>query len=72
VDPEDVQMHYTAMLCYRASANNRTRIGGGAVQPLQTDEASQALTSKPRMLSPENNNERNRFTIMRVSVLKRW
>jgi tetratricopeptide (TPR) repeat protein len=59
VDPEDVQMHYTAMLCYRglgdmASAEREEKL----FRRFKADEASQAITEKARMLSAEDNNER--------------
>ncbi len=59
IDPEDVQMHYTAMLCYRglgdASNANREQI---LFQRFKADEASQTITAQRRMVSPEDNNER--------------
>ncbi len=59
VDPEDVQMHYTLMLCYRglgnaASAEREEQL----FRRFKADEASQAITEKRRQLSPEDNNER--------------
>jgi tetratricopeptide (TPR) repeat protein len=59
VDPEDLQMHYTAMLAYRgigdlASAEREQKL----FQRFKADESAQAITAKPRMLSPEDNNER--------------
>jgi tetratricopeptide (TPR) repeat protein len=59
VDPEDVQMHYTAMLCYRglgdgANANREETL----FRRFKADEASQAITAQRRMVSPEDNNER--------------
>ncbi len=52
-------MHYTAMLAYRgigdiASAEREQKL----FQRFKADESSQAITAKPRMLSPEDNNER--------------
>jgi len=59
VDPEDVQMHYTAMLCYRglgdAANANREQI---LFRRFKADESSQTITAKRRMVSPEDNNER--------------
>ncbi|MBV9084093.1 MAG: tetratricopeptide repeat protein, partial [Acidobacteriaceae bacterium] len=59
IDPEDVQMHYTAMLCYRGLGDtkkaNREQI---LFRRFKADEASQAITAQRRMLSPEDNNER--------------
>jgi Tfp pilus assembly protein PilF len=59
VDPEDVQMHYTAMLCYRglgdsASAEREEKL----FRRFKADEASQAITGRRRLISPEDNNER--------------
>jgi Flp pilus assembly protein TadD len=59
VDPEDVQAHYNLMLAYRglgdaAKAQREEKL----FRRFKADEASQALTARPRMLSPEDNNER--------------
>jgi Flp pilus assembly protein TadD len=59
VDPEDVQAHYNLMLCYRGlgqpdAAEREQKL----FQRFKADEASQAITAKRRMLSPEDNNER--------------
>jgi tetratricopeptide (TPR) repeat protein len=59
VDPEDVQAHYNLMLCYRGlgkedAADREQKL----FQRFKADEASQAITAKRRMLSPEDNNER--------------
>jgi tetratricopeptide (TPR) repeat protein len=59
VDPEDLQMHYTAMLCYRALGKadlaNREE---ALFLRFKADESSQAITQSRRMISPEDNNER--------------
>ncbi|HVW83985.1 MAG TPA: tetratricopeptide repeat protein [Bryobacteraceae bacterium] len=59
VDPEDVQAHYNLMLCYRGLRQNDL---ADREQKLflrfKADESAQALTEKPRLLSPEDNNER--------------
>jgi len=62
VDPEDLQMHYTRMLCYRglgdaARAGREQRL----FQRFKAEESAQAITAKPRLLSPENNNERQQI-----------
>ncbi len=62
VDPEDLQMHYTAMLCYRGlgmkdEANREERL----FQRFKAEESSQAITAKRRMISPEDNNERQQI-----------
>jgi len=59
VDPEDVQLHYTAMLCYRglgdnASADREEKL----FRRFKADESSQTITGKRRMISAEDNNER--------------
>jgi tetratricopeptide (TPR) repeat protein len=58
VDPEDVQMHYTMMLCYRglgdtAKAAREERL----FQRFKADESAQAITAGRRMISAEDNNE---------------
>ena len=59
IDPEDVQMHYTAMLCYRGLRDvanaNREQI---LFRRFKADESSQTITAQRRMVSPEDNNER--------------
>jgi len=59
VDPEDLQAHYNLMLCYRGlgQAENAEREQKLFLR-FKADEASQTLTAKPRLLSPEDNNER--------------
>jgi tetratricopeptide (TPR) repeat protein len=59
VDPEDVQMHYTAMLCYRglgdaANADREEKL----FRRFKADETSQTITGRRRLISPEDNNER--------------
>jgi tetratricopeptide (TPR) repeat protein len=62
VDPEDLQMHYTRMLCLRGLGD---AAGAGREQALfqrfKAEESAQAITAKPRLLSPENNNERQQI-----------
>lgn len=59
IDPEDVQMHYTAMLCYRGLGDiakaDREEI---LFRRYKANEASQTITAQRRMVSPEDNNER--------------
>jgi tetratricopeptide (TPR) repeat protein len=59
IDPEDLQMHYNLMLAYRGLGDQ------AAVEREQklflrfkAEESSQSITAKARMLSPEDNNER--------------
>jgi tetratricopeptide (TPR) repeat protein len=59
VDPEDVPMHYTAMLAYRGlgmteEAAREERL----FRRYKAEESSQAITARRRMISPEDNNER--------------
>jgi tetratricopeptide (TPR) repeat protein len=59
VDPEDVQMHYTAMVCARALGDTaRAGREQKLFQRFKADESAQAITAKRRLLSPEDNNER--------------
>jgi Flp pilus assembly protein TadD len=59
VDPEDLQMHYTAMLCYRALGRQERAAREEALfLRFKADESSQALTRARRLISPEDNNER--------------
>ena len=59
VDPEDVQAHYTMMLALRglgdAEGAARSR---KAFERFKADENSQTITARRRMISPEENNER--------------
>ncbi len=59
VDPEDVQAHYNLMLSYRGlgdipNAQREQKL----FERFKADESAQSITSKPRLLSPEANNER--------------
>ncbi|MSV31415.1 MAG: tetratricopeptide repeat protein [Bryobacterales bacterium] len=59
VDPEDVQAHYNLMLCYKGlNQAEQAEREQKLFLRFKADEASQALTAKPRLLSPEDNNER--------------
>jgi len=62
VDPEDLQGHYTAMLVYHGLGQTDL---ADREQKLFTrfkaDESSQAVTEKPRLSSPEDNNERQQI-----------
>ncbi|HEX3555659.1 MAG TPA: tetratricopeptide repeat protein [Thermoanaerobaculia bacterium] len=62
VDPEDVQMHYTAMLCARGLGDTqRAEREAKLFRRFKVEESSQAITAKPRMLRPEDNNERQQI-----------
>jgi tetratricopeptide (TPR) repeat protein len=59
VDPEDLQMHYTGMLAYRglgdlATAEREQKL----FLRFKADESAQSITAKARLVSPEDNNER--------------
>jgi len=59
IDPEDVQMHYTMMLAYRGLGNEEKAAQEEKLfRRFKAEESAQALTAKPRLLSPEDNNER--------------
>jgi Flp pilus assembly protein TadD len=59
VDPEDLQAHYTLMLAYRGLGDNGKAAREETLfRRFKADESSQALTERPRLLSPEDNNER--------------
>jgi tetratricopeptide (TPR) repeat protein len=59
VDPEDLQMHYTAMLCWRALGNQEKAAREAKLfRRFKADESSQAITAERRRISPEDNNER--------------
>jgi tetratricopeptide (TPR) repeat protein len=62
VDPEDLQMHYTAMLCYRGlgDAENAAR-EQKLFQRFKAEESAQSITAKRRLISPEDNNERQQI-----------
>jgi tetratricopeptide (TPR) repeat protein len=58
VDPEDVQMHYTMMLCYRGLGDTvKASREEKLFQRFKADEAAQAITAGRRMISAEDNNE---------------
>jgi len=62
VDPEDLQMHYTAMLCWRALGNReRSEREAKLFRRFKAEESAQAITAKARLLSPEDNNERQQI-----------
>ncbi|SPF32745.1 Tetratricopeptide TPR_2 repeat protein [Candidatus Sulfopaludibacter sp. SbA4] len=59
VDPEDVQMHYTLILCYRGLGDMAAAAREEALfRRFKADESSQAITERRRIISPEDNNER--------------
>jgi tetratricopeptide (TPR) repeat protein len=59
VDPEDLQMHYQGMLCYRGLGMISEAAREAALFcRFKAEEASQSITAKRRLISPEDNNER--------------
>ena len=62
VDPEDLQMHYTMMLCYRGLGDAaKSAREEKLFRRFKVDESSQAITGRRRMISPEDNNERQQI-----------
>jgi tetratricopeptide (TPR) repeat protein len=59
VDPEDLQAHYTLMLVYRGLGQpEKAQREEILFRRFKADESAQSITAKPRMVSPEDNNER--------------
>jgi len=59
VDPEDLQMHYTAMLAARGLGDEaRAAREEQLFLRFKAEESSQAITGVRRRVSPEDNNER--------------
>ena len=59
IDPEDLQMRYTAMLCYRGLGDmEKAKYEEALFQRFKADEDSQVITAGIRRHSPEDNNER--------------
>jgi tetratricopeptide (TPR) repeat protein len=59
VDPEDVQMHYTAMLAYRGLGREAEAVREEQLfLRFKAEESAQAITGPRRLLKPEENNER--------------
>ena len=55
-------MHYTMMLAYRGLGDQEKAAREEKLfQRFKAEEAAQAITAKPRMLSPEDNNERQQI-----------
>ncbi|MEO8678112.1 MAG: tetratricopeptide repeat protein [Vicinamibacterales bacterium] len=62
VDPEDLQMHYTAMLAARGLGDDtRAAREEQLFLRFKADESAQAITERPRLLSVEDNNERQQI-----------
>jgi tetratricopeptide (TPR) repeat protein len=59
VDPEDLQAHYTLMLAYRGAGDaGKAAREEKLFRRFKADEASQAITARPRLQSVVDNNER--------------
>jgi Flp pilus assembly protein TadD len=62
VDPEDLQMHYTMMLCYRGLGDSeRAAREEKLFRRFKAEEAAQSITAIRRRISPEDNNERQQI-----------
>jgi tetratricopeptide (TPR) repeat protein len=62
IDPEDLQGHYTAMLCYRGLGQaEKAQREQKLFERFKAEESSQAITGKRRLISPEDNNERQQI-----------
>ena len=59
IDPEDLQMHYTRMRCYRGLGDLEAAEREEALfLRYKADESAQTRTAEIRRASPEDNNER--------------
>ncbi|MBY0496647.1 MAG: tetratricopeptide repeat protein [Cyanobacteria bacterium] len=59
VDPEDLQMHYTAMLAHRGAGNLEAAARSETLfKRFKAEESAQAITGDRRREKPEENNER--------------
>ena len=62
IDPEDLQMHYTAMLCYRGLGQEENAQREQTLfLRFKAEESSQAITGAVRQAKPEENNERQQI-----------
>jgi len=62
VDPEDLQMHYTMMLCYRGLGDaGKAAREEKLFRRFKAEESAQSITARRRMISPEDNNERQQI-----------
>jgi tetratricopeptide (TPR) repeat protein len=62
VDPEDLQMHYTAMLANRGLGNTEAAARSEKLfQRFKAEESAQAITGDRRRAKPEENNERQQI-----------
>lgn len=62
VDPEDLQMHYTLMLCYRGLGDREKAAREEVLfRRFKAEESAQSITAIRRRVSPEDNNERQQI-----------
>lgn len=62
IDPEDLQAHYTLMLAYRGMGqDDLAKHEEQLFLRFKADESAQSLTEMPRLMSPEDNNERQQI-----------
>jgi len=62
VDPEDLQMHYTMMLCYRGLGDaEKAAREQRLFLRFKAEESAQSITATRRLISPEDNNERQQI-----------
>jgi len=62
IDPEDLQMHYTSMLCYRGLGDSEKAAREEKLfMRFKAEESAQSITAKRRLISPEDNNERQQI-----------
>ncbi len=62
VDPEDLQMHYTMMLCYRGLGDQaKAKREEELFLRFKAEEAAQSITAIRRRVSFEDNNERQQI-----------
>ncbi len=62
VDPEDLQMHYTMMLCYRGLGDQEKAAHEEQLfRRFKAEESAQSITAIRRRVSPEDNNERQQI-----------
>lgn len=62
VDPEDLQMRYTMMLCYRGLGDQaKAKHEEELFLRFKAEESAQSITAIRRRVSPEDNNERQQI-----------
>ena len=62
VDPEDLQMHYTAMLAYRGLGNHEAAARSETLfRRFKAEESAQSITGERRRVKLEENNERQQI-----------